>query len=127
MKKEIKNMLGNILDPETADSIFNNMFPEPITGYKKGKIYTFGELKNLPDDTIVHIYYTDEDGELRADDFLELGKFDEDEYYAGAFPFPVKGLTNDTLMENLNNSDWTFTIREAIPVKSSAKKPIKKK
>ena len=114
--KEIDNMLGKLVDEETASKIINNMFPEPIKGYKKGNVLTYGELKTLPEKSIIHILYYDEDNELRENDFKKLIKFDDKEYgTTDGYSFPnIELLKDDDLIENIDNSGWTYTIREAI-------------
>lgn len=114
-KKEIKNMLGKILPEETAEQIFEANFPKPIKGYKPGKILNFKELKELSEGSIIHIYYLDDDGEVSEDGFHPLNKHSEEEWSAGSVhPFPINKLKDDTLIQNIDNCDWSFTIREAI-------------
>lgn len=116
-KKEIKSMLNNIVGDELSQQIFEANFPEPIVNYKPGNILSFKQIKDLPEKTIIHIYYLDEDGELREDGFQELYKSSADEFSAGAFPFPMNEHKDDNeLIENRDNSGWTFTIREAIKI-----------
>lgn len=74
LKSEIKSMLNNIVGEDLAKNIFEANFPEPIRNYKPGKILTFKQLKALPEGTIIHIYYLDEDGNLREDGFQKLHK-----------------------------------------------------
>lgn len=125
-KKEIKSMLNNIVGEDLAKNIFESTFPEPIKNYKAGKILTFKELKELPKGSVIHIYYLDEDGELREDGFQKLSKDSEDEWSAGAYPFPVEGLQDDDELKDCDNSGWTFTIREAIKVSPTEFKKIEK-
>lgn len=127
LKKEIKKSLKNVVGEDLAKKIFEANFPKPIVNYKAEKILTFKELKELPEDTVIHIYYTDEDGNERENGFQKLSKYDEKEFSAGAFPFPMnKHESDDELIENAENSDWNFTIREAIKVSSSEFKKIEK-
>jgi len=127
LKKEIKSMLGNIVGEELGKEIFEANFPEPIINYKAGNILTFKQIKELPEDTVIHILYYDEDDNLREDGFQKLSK-DEDgeEWSAGAFPFPTKRLKDDELIDRCDNSDWTFTIREAIKVSAAEFKKLEK-
>lgn len=110
-------MLGNIVGEELGQKIFEANFPEPIVNYKPGDILSFKQIKELPEKTIVHIFYLDEDGELREDGFQELYKSSEDEFSAGAFPFPMDEHKDDSeLIEKRDNCGWKFTIREAIRI-----------
>jgi hypothetical protein len=118
LKKEIGSMLNNIVGEDLGKKIFEANFPEPIVNYKPGDILTFKQVKELPEGTIIHILYFDEDDNEREDGFQKLSK-DEDceEYSAGAFPFPMNEHEDDgDLIENADNSGWTFTIREAIKI-----------
>lgn len=114
MRKAINNMLTDIVGEDLGQKIFEANFPDEITGYKPGKVLTLGELRLIPVGTIIHIYYTDEDGELRENGFQKLSKDSEEEWSAGAFPFPIDELTDDQELKDCDNSGWTFTIREAL-------------
>lgn len=114
-KNEIKNMLGKILPEDKAEQIFEANFPMTIKGYKPGKILTFKELKELQEGSIIHIYYLDDDGEVSEDGFYPLNKHSDVEWYAGGVhPFPIDKLQDDMLIKQIDNCDWSFTIREAI-------------
>lgn len=127
LKKEIKKSLTKIVGEDLGNKIFEANFPKPIINYKSGKILTFKELKELPEDTVIHIYYTDEDGNERENGFQKLSKYDEEEFSAGAFPFPMnKHESDDELIKDAENSGWNFTIREAIRVSSSEFKKLEK-
>jgi len=127
LKKEIKSMLGNIVGEELGKEIFEANFPEPIINYKPGNILTFKQLKELQEDTIIHILYYDEDDNLREDGFQELSKYSDEEFSAGAFPFPMDDHDDDNeLIEKRDNSGWTFTIREAIKVSAAEFKKLEK-
>lgn len=126
LKSEIKSMLNNIVGEDLAKNIFEANFPEPIRNYKPGKILTFKQLKALPEGTIIHIYYLDEDGNLREDGFQKLHKGSGDEWGAGAFPFPIEDLKDEDLLEDCDNSGWTFTIREATKLSTAEFKKIEK-
>lgn len=83
--------------------------------YIRGKVLTLGELKQIPNEGVIHIYYVDEDDNLRANEFKYLYKDkDNKEFSAEDYPFPVKKLSDDSLLDNVYNSGWHFTIREAI-------------
>lgn len=121
-------MLGNIVGEELGKEIFEANFPEPIINYKPGNILTFKQLKELPEDTIIHILYYDEDDNLREDGFQKLSKDEAgDEWSAGAFPFPIKNIKEDELIDRCDNSGWTFTIRMAVPGKKGEYAEIQKK
>lgn len=127
LKKEIKKSLTNLVGEDLGKKIFEANFPKPIINYRSGKILTFKELKELPDDTVIHIYYTDEDDNVREDGFQKLSKEDKDEFCGGGFTIPMtKHESDDDLIENAENSGWHFTIREAIKVSSSEFKKIEK-
>ena len=125
VKKNTKKMteasydiLKDIVGAGDASEIMKNMSPEPIAGYKKGKILTVGELKKLPANTIIHLWYEDEDGQLRNDDFVKLDgyKDGDDEVFAGGWSMPIEGCSDNELVECLDNSGWEFTVREAIKI-----------
>jgi len=126
-KKEIKSMLGNIVGEDLAKDIFEANFPEPIEGYLPGSILTLAELRALPDGTVIHIHYIDEDGNEREDGFQKLSKYSDDEWSAGAFPFPIDEIKEDELIDRCDNSGWTFTIRMAVPGKKGEYAAIQKK
>jgi hypothetical protein len=116
MKKEIKNNLTNLVGEKTSDKILDDMFPPEVTGYKKGKILTLGQLKALPNNSIIHVYYIDEDDHVRANEFLKYVSDGADFYgTSDGFCFPFDNNEKDnTLIEKIDNCGWTFTIREAI-------------
>lgn len=84
-----------------------------------GKILTWSELKALPEGSVIHIKYLDEDGEVSEDDFHYLGKDEEMREWnaGGSFPFPVDELKDEDPIENIDNCGHAFTIRAAIPAK----------
>tara|TARA_R110000772_G_scaffold95789_1_gene194134 strand:- start:6769 stop:7125 length:357 start_codon:yes stop_codon:yes gene_type:complete len=112
MKDEINKMLGNLMSEEDANEVMSNMFPDPLNGYEKGDVLTVGELKALPQGTVIHLWYEHSDGSLRNDDFVTFAGYDgiDDELCADAFPMPVHNLTDDTPMKYLDNCGWTFTV-----------------
>lgn len=126
MKKAIKGMLNNIVGEELGEKIFEANFPKPIEGYMPGEILTLAELRVLPEDTVIHIHYLDEDGEEREDGFQKLSKDSETEWSAGAFPFPIDELKEEDELRKCDNGGWTFTIREAIPAKKGEYETMKK-
>ena len=128
LKKEIKKSLTKIVGEDLGNKIFEANFPKPIVNYKSGKILTFKEIRELPEGTVIHIYYTDEDDHLRENGFQKLHKDKSgEEFSAGAFPFPMnKHESDDELIKDAENSGWHFTIREAIKVSSSEFKKIEK-
>lgn len=110
-------MLGNIVGEELGQEIFEANFPEPIVNYKPGSILSFKQVKELPEKTIIHIFYLDEDGELREDGFQKLYKHSESEFSAGAFSFPMdEHKSDDELIDRCDNCGWEFTVREAIKI-----------
>ena len=127
MKKEIKEMLTGIVGEDLGQQIFDANFPEPLDGYMPGNILTFAELKALPEGTVIHVLYFDEDGEEREDGFQTLSKGSDSEWSAGAFPFPIDELKDDQLIEKCDNSGWTFTLRAALPAKKGEYVEMKKK
>lgn len=116
MIEDTQDMLKNIIGEDAASNIFDNMFPEPITGYKIGKILTIGELKKLSEDTVIHLWYIDEDGNLRNNDFVKFSGYDGNDELSTqcGFPMPIYKHSEDELIENFDNSGWTFTVCEAI-------------
>jgi hypothetical protein len=117
MKKEIKNMLTNVVGEELGQKIFDANFPEPLDGYMPGRVLKLKELKTLPENTVIYVKYLDEDGNERENGFLRLSKHDDEEYSADGFSFPIKDLKDEDLLENCDNCGWSFTVREAVPAK----------
>jgi hypothetical protein len=116
MLDESKSILSGIIGEAEASTIIGNMFPPKIKGYTKGKILTVGELKKLPKGSILHIWYIDEDRHLREDDFLIFDGFEDDDFEptANGFSMPIDNLTDDDLLDHIDNCGWTFTVSEAI-------------
>lgn len=120
MLGSISGMLNNIVGEEKGQEIFMaNFGPNPHDSFMPGKILTFAELKALPEGTVIHILYKDEDGEVSEDDFHPLGKDDEMQEWnaGGSFPFPVDELKDEDLIQDIDNCGHSFTIREAKPAK----------
>lgn len=75
------------------------MFPKKITGYEQGKVLTAGELKALLENTIIHLYYTDKDDELRTDSFKRLSSFKNNcANTADGYSMPLEGLNDNDLV-----------------------------
>ena len=120
MKNQIAEMLTNVLGEDAAKEVFNNnILSHSLTGYKKGKILTFGELKMLPNGTILNIVYKDEySNKSSTFDKLYKGEPGEESTkewcVGGSYPFPIDELKDDTLIKDIPNCDEFFTIYEAI-------------
>lgn len=130
MLDSISGMLGNIVGEEKGREIFEaNFGPNPHDSFMPGKILTWSELKALPEGTIIHILYKDEDGEVSEDDFHPLGKDEDMEEWnaGGSFPFPVDELKDEDRIENIDNCGHAFTIREAIPAKKGEFAALRKR
>ena len=114
--KKTESLLKNIVSEDIADAILSNMFLEPIKGYKKGKVLTVGELKSLPKNSVIHLWYKDECNHLRNNDFVVFCGYDgSDELCTtDGFTMPIEGHSDEELIKNFDNSDWTFTVCEAI-------------
>ncbi|MCK9446274.1 hypothetical protein M0Q50_05220 [bacterium] len=84
--------------------------------YKKGKILNLGELKSLPENSIVHLKYYDEYDHIRINDFVIFcGYKGSDEFhFKGGWSIPTQILSDTDLLKNIDNSDWNYTISEAI-------------
>lgn len=127
LKKEIKSILTNIVGEDLGSKIFKANFPKPIINYKRGKVFTFKELKELPSETMIHIYYLDEDNFIREDGFHKLCKNSIEEYSGGGFSFPMDEYEDENeLVKDQDNCDWTFTISEAIKISKSEYDNIQK-
>ena len=78
------------------------------------KITTY-YLKKLPKDSFIHLWYIDNDGRFRYDDFIKFdGYYGYHELSATGFALPTEGHSDDELIENFDNCGWTFTVRETI-------------
>ena len=51
LKKSIQQSLHKIVGEDLGNQIFEANFPKPIVNYKPGKILTFKEIRELPEDT----------------------------------------------------------------------------
>jgi len=89
-----------------------------LNGYKKGKVLTVGELKSLPENSVIHLYYIDDDNNLRKNDFVTFCGYDGNDELCttDGFTMPVDGCKEDELIEDFDNCGWTFTVCEAILV-----------
>ncbi len=115
-KTSIKENLTKVVDKETANDILSNMFPKPIEGYKKGKILTVRELKSLPKNSVIHLWYKDEDNSLRNNGFVKFCGYDGDDELCttDGFTMPIDGHKEDEQIEKFDNCGWKFTVCEAI-------------
>lgn len=96
--------------------ILYNMSQKSMEVYKKGKVLTVGELKLLPENSIIHLWYQDEDNNLRNNDFVSFyGYTGDDELFTNdGYPMPLNGHEDDELIENFDNCGWKFTVCEAL-------------
>jgi hypothetical protein len=114
---EIRTNLNGLVGEEKSDEILSNMFFSESSeeDYVKGRVLTVGELKSLPEGSVIHLWYIDEDRHLRSDDFLTLlGVNCDDMCTDCGFYIPLGGHSDDELVERFDNCGWTFTVREAI-------------
>lgn len=113
----IDGLLAKTVGSELGKRILEvNLIKPKLDGYMPGKVMSLGELKLLENGSVIHIRYTDANGEELTCDFHTLHK-DEDviEWSAsGWYPFPVKDMSNETLLDHIDNNGYTFTIREAM-------------
>lgn len=121
MKKEIKEDLKQLFSNEIVKEVFNqNILSHSLIGYKKGKMLTFGELKELPEDTILNVVYKDENYQITSSIFDRFDKCDYDismgsEYWSiGSYPIPLENLVDEQIIENIRNCNDYFTVYEAI-------------
>lgn len=126
LKQASADMLTSIVGEEQGKAIMEATFPKQADGWMPGEVLTFGQLKQVPEGSILHIRYLDDDDEEREDGFFKFSKTSEDEYCIGAYPFPVRGLTDDQELRNIDNSGWSFTIRAAVPAKKGKFQQMKK-
>lgn len=83
--------------------------------YTKGDIMTVAEAKALRAKDIIHLFYRDEDGGVRNNDFSVISSIDEDGVCTSeGFWFPLRNLSDDELLSNVDNSGWTFTVRKVV-------------
>lgn len=106
---------------------FNSYDDEPLTNterqfgkqtkkfnerYNKGDIMTVGELKALKTGDYIHLEYYNDEGSRVCNSFKKLniinGYID-----AEAYPIPIERYSDDTPIQNLDNSGYTFTVRYA--------------
>lgn len=113
--EESQSMLQNIVGADEAASIMENMFPKPISGYKKGNLLTVGQLKNLPENSIIHLWYKDDDGSIRENGFKKILSYeDECSITTDGYSMPLENHSDDELIERFDNSGWKFTVCEAV-------------
>ena len=123
MEKEFKasiEMFAEMFNTEQASGLLDNMFPEVPQGYKKGEIMTVGELKNLPDGSVIHLYYWEEDEDeeeyVSYNDFTVFERRDGNPAHfctKANMPIPVEEYEDEEKIENLENCDTYFTICKA--------------
>lgn len=79
---------------------------------KKGNILTVGQLKLMPKNSIIHLLYIDNDGQLRNNGFVKFSGYDGNDELCTicGFTMPINGLKDNDLLENINNSGWRFTV-----------------
>ena len=114
----ISSILGDLVSPETAADIMNDLTYKPsfYKFYKKGNIMTAGESRKLEKGKLVHILYHDEDGNLRCDEIDELVfvNQEKDEIEISTkhgFSVSVKNEDpDDLLLENRERSGWNWTL-----------------
>lgn len=116
MKDSLDSMLNGLVGEEDTKNILDNMFSDPIEDYRIGNLISVKELKELPENAVIHLHYLDLDGQLRCNEFVKLFKNDDDGYRftTDGYTLPLKGHSDDELIKDFDNSDWTFTIRKAI-------------
>jgi hypothetical protein len=118
MKSEIKKMLNSVVGEKKQKEILSNMFPKPITNYKKGKLLTVGELKKLPSNSVIFLWYVDEHEVLRKNGFESIHEYDgSDEICTiGGYAIPINGHVDNELISYFDNCGWTFSVYQAIEV-----------
>ncbi len=87
--------------------------PKETFGYYPGEILTYEQLISIDDNVLVHLKY-EEDGEACFDDFATVSKDYDAEWSIGGWPIPMDDLEAGQLIENCDNGDHTYTIREAV-------------
>lgn len=113
VSNSLKSLLGDQLGTEVFDANFNH---KKLKGYVKGEIMTLKELKALPNRSVIHLKYTDEDGGLRENGFQILEKDDSEDWTTEeGYSIPLNNIKNQSVkIQDIDNSGWTFTIRHAI-------------
>lgn len=91
-----------------------------------GEVLTLAQLRALPDKAVVYMRYEDEDGHVRMDDFGLLNKDESEWWDVDDYPFPICGLSEDSALENIENSGWLYTIKSAVPSKKGTYRKRKK-
>ena len=120
MKNKIGDMLGELMSEEDASQVFNNLFggntSDDNEDYKLGDYITVSELKELEDNSVIHLWYIDDDGELRNDGLVYIYAFDGEEEMVtkDGFPLPLDGHDGSEQIKKFDNSGWTFSIRKVI-------------
>jgi len=80
--------------------------------YSKGDIMTVGELKALKTGDYIHLEYYNDEGNRVCNSFKKLNIINN-HIDAEAFPIPIERYSDDVLIQNLDNSGYTFTVRYA--------------
>jgi hypothetical protein len=84
--------------------------------YKKGEIMTVSEAKLLREGDLIHLKYYNDEGRLTFND-IDAVLFNENNEVCtkGGYPFPLKSYWKDSmLLENADNSGYTFTVSKTI-------------
>ena len=114
---DINNILNNIVTPEQANSIMNNLTYKPnFKDYKKGEVMTVGEAKQLKEGDLIHLKYYNDEGRLTFNNIDAILDNCGDEICTkGMYPFPIKDYWEDSmLLEDADNSGYTFTVSKVI-------------
>jgi hypothetical protein len=124
-KDAIGSMLNNIMSPEQAKDVFNNMFnPKIIKGYKKGDFYKFNEITKLKVGDIIYFKFWDDDDRVRTSgefgkiDTIEFTKFGEFEFITGGWSFFIRKNdldSNKIINHYIESSGWSFSVYKTIP------------
>jgi hypothetical protein len=120
---EIRKNLNVLVGEEKSNEIISNMFFSESSeeDYVKGKVLTVGELKSLPKNSIIHLWYKDEDNHLRNNGFVTFCGYNGDDELCttDGFTMPINGHTDDELIERFDNCGWKFTVSESLKVINS--------
>ena len=118
-EKEISKILGDLLPDDQVNKILRGFMPPDIEGdYEVGDIMTLKELKSLPIDSVIHLKYYDDSGHLRDNDFEIYTGIDNGEANTSTGNvMPISSLSDDDLLESIDNCGWEYTIRKSIKKK----------
>lgn len=82
---------------------------------KIGKILTWRELRALPNNSSIYVYYLDEDGEVMTDAIVEFEREGNNYFLKGYSHFDECDESQlDDPIQNYDNGGWSLTIREVI-------------